>query len=85
MPADLIISGLRFSYNRNKASMGGYLNPGRKSIVKKETQLMTRKQATIRIKNWKIMIKRYREKVYRYPTFSIIKIQIIIISNSSKS
>lgn len=85
LPADLIISGLRFSYNRNKASMGGYLNPGRKSIVKKETQLMTRKQATIRIKNWKIMIKRYREKGYSYPTISRIKKQIIIISNSSKS
>ncbi|MER5190146.1 MAG: hypothetical protein ABJB76_00300 [Candidatus Nitrosocosmicus sp.] len=85
MPADLIISGLRFSYNRNKASMGGYLNPGRKSIVKKETQLMTRKQATIRIKNWKIMIKRYREKGYSYPTISRIKKQIIIISNSSSS
>ncbi|MER5175764.1 MAG: hypothetical protein ABJB73_08320 [Candidatus Nitrosocosmicus sp.] len=76
---------MRFSYNRNKASMGGYLNPGRKSIVKKETQLMTRKQATIRIKNWKIMIKRYREKGYSYPTISRIKKQIIIISNSSSS
>jgi hypothetical protein len=82
LPAELIIFGLRFSYNRNKASMGGYLNPGRKSIVKKETHLMTRKQATIRIKNWKIMIKRYREKGYSYPTISRIKKQIIIISNS---
>ena len=83
LPVDLIIFGLRFSYNRNKASMGGYLNPGRKSIVKKETHLMTRKQATIRIKNWKTMIKRYREKGYSYPTISRIKKQIIIISNSS--
>ena len=81
---DLIISGLRFSYNRNKASVGGYLNPGRKSIVKKETYLMTAKQARIRIKNWKLMVKRYREKGYSYPTISRIKKQIVIISNKKK-
>ena len=81
LSADLIIFGLRFSYNRNRATMGGYLNPGRKSIVKKETYLLTKKQAKIRIKNWKIMIKRYREKGYSYPTISRIKKQIIIISN----
>ena len=61
--------------------MGGYLNSGRKSIVKKETYLMTTKQAKIRMKNWKIMIKRYRDKGYSYPTISRIKKQIIIISN----
>ncbi len=82
LPTDLIIFGLRFSYNRNRATMGGYLNSGRKSIVKKETYLMTQNQAKIRIKNWKIMIKRYREKGYSYPTISRIKKQIIIISNS---
>jgi hypothetical protein len=81
LSADLIIFGLRFSYNRNKATIGGYLNPGRKSIVKKETYLMTNKQAKIRIKNWKVMVKRYREKGYSYPTISRIKKQIIIISN----
>lgn len=81
LSADLIIFGLRFSYNRNRATIGGYLNPGRKSIVKKETYLMTKKQAKIRIKNWKIMIKRYREKGYSYPTISRIKKQIIVISN----
>src|ERR671920_509712 len=81
LPLNLVISGLRFSYNRNKATLGGYLNPGRKSIVKKETHLMTKKQAKIRIKNWKIMIKRYREKGYSYPTISRIKKQIILISN----
>ncbi len=81
LSSDLIIFGLRFSYNRNRATIGGYLNPGRKSIVKKETYLMTKKQAKIRIKNWKIMIKRYREKGYSYPTISRIKKQIIIISN----
>lgn len=81
---DLIIFGLRFAYNRNRATVGGYLNPGRKSIVKKETYLMTAKQANVRIKNWKVMIKRYREKGYSYPTISRIKKQIItIISNST--
>jgi len=84
LPIDLIISGLRFSYNRNKATLGGYLNPGRKSIVKKETCLMTAKQAKIRIKNWKIMIKRYREKGYSYPTISRIKKQIIMIILNNK-
>jgi hypothetical protein len=81
---NLVISGLRFSYNRNKATLGGYLNPGRKSIVKKETHLMTRKQAKIRIKNWKVMIKRYREKGYSYPTISRIKKQIIMIVSNNK-
>jgi hypothetical protein len=85
LSTDLIIFGLRFSYNRNKATIGGYLNPGRKSIVKKETQLMTGKQAKIRIKNWKIMIKRYREKGYSYPTISRIKKQIILISNGKNT
>ena len=81
---NLVISGLRFSYNRNKATLGGYLNPGRKSIVKKETHLMTRKQAKIRINNWKVMIKRYREKGYSYPTISRIKKQIIMIVSNNK-
>jgi hypothetical protein len=81
---DMTIFGLRFAYNRNRATVGGYLNPGRKSIVKKETYLMTAKQANIRIKNWKIMIKRYREKGYSYPTISRIKKQIIAISNNKK-
>lgn len=84
LPSDLILSGLRFSYNRNKATVGGYLNPGRKSIVKRETHLMTGKQARIRIKNWKVMIKRYREKGYSYPTISRIKKQIKIISDGNK-
>ena len=81
LPFELIIFGLRFSYNRNKATVGGFLNPGRKSIVKRETQLLTNKQAQIRIKNWKIMIKRYREKGYSYPTISRIKKQIKNISS----
>ncbi len=80
LPVDLIIVGLRFSFNRNRAAAGGFLNPGRKSIVKKETSFLTSKQAQLRIKNWKIMIKRYREKGYSYPTISRIKKQIIILS-----
>jgi hypothetical protein len=84
LPFDLIIFGLKFSYNRNKATVGGFLNPGRKSIVKRETQLLTSKQAQIRMKNWKIMVKRYREKGYSYPTISRIKKQIINISKKSK-
>jgi hypothetical protein len=84
LPFDLIIFGLKFSYNRNKATVGGFLNPGRKSIVKRETQLLTSKQAQIRIKNWKIMVKRYREKGYSYPTISRIKKQILNISKKSK-
>src|SRR5919107_3743300 len=83
LPFELIVFGLKFSYNRNKATIGGYLNPGRKSIVKKETYLMTKKQAKIRIKNWKVMIKRYREKGYSYPTISRIKKQIIMIVSNS--
>ena len=85
LPVDLIIFGLRFSYSRNKATVGGFLNPGRKSIVKRETHLLTSKQATLRIKNWKIMIKRYREKGYSYPTISRIKKQIIIISKKNQN
>ena len=80
LPADLIVSGLRFSFNRNTAILGGFLNPGRKSIVKKETSFLTSKQAQLRIKNWKIMIKRYRDKGYSYPTISRIKKQIILLS-----
>lgn len=82
IPIDLIISGLRFTNNRYKAELGGYLNPGRKSIVKKETYLMTKKQAEIRLKNWKIMIKKYREKGYSYPTISRIKKKINSISKN---
>jgi hypothetical protein len=84
LPSNLIVSGFIFSYNRNRSTLGGYLNPGRKSIVKKETHLMTRNQAKIRIKNWKTMIIKYREKGYSYPTISRIKKQIIMIASNSK-
>jgi hypothetical protein len=79
LPIDLILSGLRFSNNRYKASVGGYLNPGRKSIIKRETYLITRKQASLRLKNWKVMIKKYRDKGYSYPTISRIKKQLMSI------
>lgn len=76
LPIDVLISGLRFSNSRHIANVGGYLNPGRKSIVKKETSLLTKKQAKVRLKNWKILVKKYREKGYSYPTIYRIKVQL---------
>jgi hypothetical protein len=74
-PPDLLF-GLRFSYNRHAAANGGYLMPGRKSMVKRETHLMSPDQAKWRLNNWKAMIKTYREKGYSYPTISRIKKQV---------
>ena len=76
LPMDVILSGLRFSNKRYLANLGGYLNPGRKSIVKMETSLLTKKQASVRLKNWKILVKKYRQKGYSYPTIYRIKIQL---------
>ena len=76
LPIDIILGGLRFSNNRYLADLGGYLNPGRKSIVKMETSLLTKKQARVRLKNWKILVKKYREKGYSYPTIYRIKVQL---------
>ncbi len=81
MSVESILFGIRFSYNRHRAQMGGFLNPGRKSIVKKETSLITKRQANIRLKNWKMMIKHYREKGYSYPTISRIKKTMMLIAN----
>jgi hypothetical protein len=81
IPLRVIISGLRFSNNRYRANVGGYLNPGRKSLVKKETSLLTKKQAKVRLKNWKIMIKKYRESGYSYPTIYRIKMRLNAIVN----
>ncbi|HKX97907.1 MAG TPA: hypothetical protein VJL78_08770 [Candidatus Nitrosocosmicus sp.] len=81
IPLRVIISGLRFSNNRYRANAGGYLNPGRKSLVKKETSLLTKKQAKVRLKNWKIMIKKYRESGYSYPTIYRIKMRLNAIVN----
>lgn len=74
-PSELLF-GLRFAHNRQAAARGGYLMPGRKSMVKRETHLMSREQAIWRLNNWKAMIKTYREKGYSYPTISRIKKQV---------
>jgi hypothetical protein len=83
LPAPVLLFGLRFAYKRYMAISGGYLFPGRKSIVKRETHMITRVQAKRRLKNWKSMIRIYREKRYSYPTISRIKKQLIkIISDN---
>ena len=71
-----ILFGLRFAYNRHNASAGGYLMPGRKSMIKRETMSLTYDQASWRLDNWKAMIRTYREKGYSYPTISRIKKQV---------
>jgi hypothetical protein len=71
-----LLFGLRFAYNRHAAASGGYLMPGRKSMVKRETHLLSPDQAKWRLNNWKAMIKTYREKGYSYPTISRIKKQL---------
>jgi hypothetical protein len=76
LPVSMLLFGLRFSYKRFMAVSGGYLFPGRKSFVKKETLMVTKSQAKWRLKNWKPMIKLYREKGYSYPTISRIKKQL---------
>ncbi len=80
---DSIVSGLKFAYNRQKASEGGYLLLGRKSLVKKETSMLTKEQAKWRLTNWKSMIKTYRNKGYSYPTISRIKKEIKFIAKGS--
>jgi hypothetical protein len=79
-PQDLLF-GLRFAYNRHAAASGGYLMPGRKSMIKRETHLVNPDQAKWRLNNWKAMIKTYREKGYSYPTISRIKKQLQKIAN----
>ncbi len=76
LPISVLISGLRFSNSRYIANVGGYLNAGRKSIVKKETSLLTKRQAKVRLKNWRILVKEYRKKGYSYPTIYRIKVQL---------
>lgn len=73
LTTDMIIFGLKFSYNRARAQSGGYLMPGRKSKVKRETMLLTSEQAAWRLSNWKTMIHNYRRMGYSYPTISRIK------------
>jgi hypothetical protein len=72
----MILFGLRFAFSRRKAISGGYLLPGRKSIVKKETRMLSRSQADWRLRNWKSMIRSYRQRGYSYPTISRIKKQV---------
>ena len=79
---EMILFGLRFAFNRSKAISGGYLMPGRKSIVKKETKLLSKNQAEWRLRNWKPMIRSYRQKGYSYPTISRIKRQISLIASN---
>jgi len=76
LPISDLLFGLRFAYNRYTAERGGYLMPGRKSMVKRETHLLSPEQAKWRLGNWKAMIKTYREKGYSYPTISRIKKQV---------
>jgi len=67
--------------NRSTAITGGYLFPGRKSLIKKETHSISKTQAQWRLDNWKSMIKNYREKGYSYPTISRIKKELKKISS----
>jgi hypothetical protein len=76
LPVDVILFGLRFANKRYAAETGGYLFPGRKSIIKKETDMLSKEQAQWRLDNWKKMINNYREKGYSYPTISRIKKKI---------
>jgi hypothetical protein len=80
LPTPVLLFGLRFAYKRFMAISGGYLFPGRKSIVKRETHMITRIQARRRLKTWKSMIRMYREKGYSYPTISRIRKQLIKLS-----
>jgi hypothetical protein len=79
-----ILFGLRFAYRRERAISGGYLMPGRKSIIKKETVMLNHSQAKWRLKNWKEMIRSYRDKQYSYPTISRIKKEIKEIAAASE-
>jgi hypothetical protein len=78
----MILFGLRFAFKRYKAISGGYLLPGRKSIVKKETRMLSRSQAEWRLKNWKSMIRSYRQRGYSYPTISRIKREVRLVAST---
>ncbi len=81
LPPSELLFALRFAYNRYAAQSGGYLMPGRKSLVKRETLSLTEDQAIWRLDNWRHMIKTYREKGYSYPTICRIKKQVRKIAN----
>jgi hypothetical protein len=76
LTTQMILFGLRFAYRRYIAIAGGYLMPGRKSIVKRETHMLSHNQVRWRLNNWKAMIKAYRQRGYSYPTISRIKKQM---------
>lgn len=80
LKTETLIAGLKFAYNRQVAKDKGSLMLGRKSKVKKETNVLTEGQAKWRLTNWKSMIKTYREKGYSYPTICRIKKEIGIIA-----
>ena len=84
LPVTMILFGLRFAYKRERAISGGYLMPGRKSMVKKETLMINHSQAGWRLNNWKAMIRSYRDKGYSYPTISRIKKEIRGIATTNK-
>ncbi|MGD1834737.1 MAG: hypothetical protein ACPKQO_03355 [Nitrososphaeraceae archaeon] len=81
IPIDKLVSGLKFIRKRYNAEEGGYLSPGRKSLIKKEIAMINKEQAIWRLKNWKKMIQEYKEKGYSYPTISRIKNQLLKIAN----
>lgn len=81
----MILFGLRFAYKRERAISGGYLMPGRKSIIKKETFMLNHRQAEWRLNNWKEMIRSYRDKEYSYPTISRIKKEIKEIAATDRA
>lgn len=84
LPAQDLLFGLRFAFNRYSAESGGYLMPGRKSMIKRETHLLSAEQAKWRLHNWKAMIRTYREKGYSYPTISRIKKKLQKIAETKK-
>ena len=84
LPTQDLMFGLRFAFNRYSAATGGYLMLGRKSMVKRETHLLSAEQAKWRLHNWKAMIRTYREKGYSYPTISRIKKQLQKIAGIKK-
>ena len=85
LSTEMILFGLRFAFNRYKALSGGYLLPGRKSIVKRETRMLSRAQAQWRLKNWKSMIRSYKQRGYSYPTISRIKKQVRIYASKGST
>ena len=83
MPMQELLFGLKFAHKRWTAKNGGFLMVGRKSKIKREIHLLTAEQARWRLKNWKMMIKNYREHGYSYPTISRIKKALKEIAKSN--